>query len=238
MRALPEACRDLRAELQRLRGSAKGLGAAARAHLLTCEDCQAHLRDEESLEGLLDELEVRAAPPGLAGRVLGALAPERHPAGRPRSGREEALDALLEAVPVPGIPAGLSGRVLAGLAAARQVPARRRPLRRVLAPALALAAAAALVLWLGRGPGPETGPRPGQAPPLATTGGAPAPRAQEVELESDEDLLAYAVENWDLLLDPDLDLWLASLDPLDEVLIELGGEPLLELADPAGTDAR
>src|SRR6185503_16018180 len=44
------------------------------------------------------------------------------------------------------------------------------------------------------------------------------------ELEADEELLTYAVERWELLQDEDLDLWLASLDPVDELLIEYAAD--------------
>jgi hypothetical protein len=53
----------------------------------------------------------------------------------------------------------------------------------------------------------------------------PDPELARVVLEGDEELLEYAVENWELLHDEDLDLWLASLAPLDELLIELADEP-------------
>ncbi|NOT30906.1 MAG: hypothetical protein HOP15_10710, partial [Planctomycetes bacterium] len=40
------------------------------------------------------------------------------------------------------------------------------------------------------------------------------------DLETDEELLAYTVERWELVHDEDLDVWLASLDPVDELLLE------------------
>src|SRR5262249_53591163 len=43
---------------------------------------------------------------------------------------------------------------------------------------------------------------------------------QAPDLESDEELLTYTVEHWELLHDDDLDVWLASLDPTEELLIE------------------
>jgi hypothetical protein len=44
--------------------------------------------------------------------------------------------------------------------------------------------------------------------------------AELAALEADAELLAYVAERWELLHDADLDVWLASLAPLDELLVE------------------
>ena len=150
--------------------------------------------------------------------------------------RSGALERLLERVPSPAAPPGLARRVLAGLAPARGLePERaRRPLRRGSALAKPgrwawLAAAgllAALALWAWR----ER--RKPERPTLVLE--------PVEELEADEELLAYAVERWELLHDEDLDVWLASLDPMlveDELLTAVDG--FTDGADwlPEGGDA-
>jgi hypothetical protein len=182
-------------------------------HLAACASCRAELAREQRLERALAAVPAVAVPPALARRLLARLAPERGAA----TGDE--LDELLARVPPPRVPAGLAGTVLANLA-----PERARPHRGGWSSqAWLLAAAAGLVLgWL-----------------LLVRRAAPEEiRPEELAraaLEADEELLAYALERWELLHDEDLDLWLASLDPVDELLMEVAGEePWLDAAAEGG----
>jgi hypothetical protein len=140
-----------------------------------------------------------AAPGGIAATVLASLAPLRAEALR-----EQALDDLLDAV-VVAAPAGTAQRVLAGLAPVRARERRATVVKRTLI-GVAVAAAAVLLVWRWSARSePER-----RAPPELVD--APV----EPALEDDQELLAYALEHWDLLTDDDVDLWLASLDPVDQ----------------------
>lgn len=201
-------------------------------HLLACADCRAFLEQEESLEELLAALQEPSAPDELAARVLSALAGSRTGgAAETESSRaERRLDAWLEQVPAPRAPRGLARRVLAGLAAER-VPQRPVIARRGLLAAAGVALVVAGGLWIGlrRAPRPEreilTQTRPFGS---ARAGSAPG-------LEGDEELVSYALENWDLVTSEDLDLWLGGLDPLDQVLIEFSGEDEVPEGPPPRT---
>jgi len=189
-------CDVFRAELERLvAASDAGLEALGRSeHALACAACRSAWSAELGLERLLVAVPPPAVPVGLAARVL---------AGLERRRADAALDALLEQVPPPAVPPGLARRVLAGVAPAR------RPRRRL---GVWLAAAAVLLvglaLWTWR-----TVPVPVESLELAAG-----------ELEADPDLIAYAVEQWEVLHDEDIDVWLASLDPLDELLLEVAAD--------------
>ena len=162
--------------------------------------------DDQRLETLLELDRVEAPPGGLAAGVLARLESAR---SDPR------LDALLDAVPAPRAPAGLEARVLSRLARHR-----RRGWRRLasLPPALRFAAAAlvlasgALLLW-----------RAGAAPQ------PPAPVAQIARPEPPPELLEALdlLESWELIASDDLDVLLASLDPLEDelLLLDLEQEP-------------
>jgi predicted anti-sigma-YlaC factor YlaD len=233
-------CRDFRERLAAaLAGGAGTTELGWHEHLLTCGDCRALLEDEEALEALLATLPEPVLPPDLAERVLARLAVERG----------AALDALLELERTPELPDGLAGRVLAGLAAERTAPAalddlldlvpepevpvglaervlagledERAPVRPALrllrdgAPWLAALAAGILALvWaLTRGEAPARETR------MAREG------ALERELE-DEELLAALplLEDWELLMDEELDLLSGSLDEVDVLLLELAAD--------------
>jgi hypothetical protein len=239
--SLERSCARFRASLERALGGRpaanEGLGLAWHEHLLACAGCRTLLEAEEALEALLATLPAPRLPARLSERVLARLAAasaqdrERDldrlleldrssgaPAGLARDVLARlALERLLDALPAPRPPAGLSERVLAALAPARRAPARRRRARR-----LALfAAAAALVLALAR---------------LGSLGRATDPTPSRLAVgEVEPELLATldVLENWELLMADDLDLLLASLDPVDEALLELGVEPALgEIPDP------
>jgi hypothetical protein len=204
-------CAPFRAELERaLAGPAGELARLARhEHVLACGSCRAELARERDLERLLDRLPAPAVPSALARRVRARLANER---GEPLAvaddtePAESELEKLLERVPAPRVPAGLGERVLRGVAAEREAR-RAKPERRAWLLVAAAVLLAALALW-GWNALPRVAPRGEVAQ------GAPA------MLEDDEELVAYAVERWELLHDEDLDLLLASLDPADELLIE------------------
>lgn len=216
------ACAPFRDELERaLAGPSAVLARLARhAHLGDCPACRAELARERALDGLLERLPAPMVPATLARTVLARLAGQRRtpdePARGPRGDVEDLeLDELLGCLPAPLAPPGLAGRILERVAPAR-APERPNSTRRSRLLLLAAALLAALALW-GRA---VLRPAP-QRIELAQGGDA--------ELEADEELLAYAVERWELLNDEDLDLWLASLAPLDELLIEYAdGETWLD----------
>lgn len=186
-------------------------------------------RDDSSLDALLALPELEPAPGDLAGDVLAALRPHRR---RARDEREDAaLDRLLDRVPAPAVPAGLADRLLRGIEAHRRRP---RPTL-VSARPTVIAAAAALLIALGTATwlswahwpaGGLDGPSGGQE----TAGTEPsrplAPQSPgEMLGEPSDELLASLdlLESWDLLTGDDLELALASLDPVDQVLLELEG---------------
>jgi hypothetical protein len=203
---LDEALAGPRAAFERL---------AAHPHLGPCAPCRAEYERERRLESLLDRALPLVAPPALARAVLDALA--RASTGGESAGEAAAseLDDLLERLPSPRTPAGLARRVLVRVAEEHAPPRRRRAPRLWLVAAVLLAAVT-LGWWL--------------APSRSE---AELELARNENLESDEELVAYAVENWELLNDEDLDVWLAGLDPLDELLIEMVDEEWLEEAGPA-----
>lgn len=218
-----ESCERIRTALE----GGGTLDPAAQGHLLACPACRAWLEREERLDALLDAVPADLGPGDLPGRVTSAI----------DARREAALDRLLDLVPADLGPADLSARVLKAVAAERGVRPQRR-LRRLAVP-LALAAAAALLVVLvlvrARAGASSGEPRvvdrqPDPAPVRTVDDGSPA-------LESDEELVAYAVEHWELLTDDDLDLLLAGLDPLEQAWIEVAGEEAFEnLEIPGGSD--
>lgn len=212
------ACVHFRVELERALASSPGALAplARHAHARSCAECRAELAREGALEALLARLPAPEAPPALAQRVLECLADERvgavPPAAHPGHGAQEEteLDELLARLPVPRAPVGLAGRVLKRVAPAR-VPARPGSARRAWLLLAAAVLLGGLTTWAWSMLRPA-------APRVDLAQGTDA------ELEAEEELLAYAVERWELLQDEDLDLWLASLDPVDELLIEFAAD--------------
>lgn len=202
-------CATFRAELEEaLAGPAGRLEAlAANAHARGCASCRAELGRERELEACLERDPEPELPAGLAPRTLARLAEAR------REAHEQArLDRLLERDAPPTPPVGLARRILHRLAPARSEPIRSgpasAPTRR---PRGRLVAAAAVLLALGLWGWRALRPAPAAAP---------EPRVTEVPADDEAELLAYALDNWELLQDEDLDLWLASLDPLDQVVLE------------------
>jgi hypothetical protein len=209
------SCADFRALLEQALASRRRLTELARAeHPQTCALCRAELGRERALDDLLERVSEPEVPATLARRVLAGLAAARaravsstgDAATDDATAEDAALEELLDGLPAPRVPAGLPARVLAGVAHARPPRPRRR------GPWLLLAAAglAGLALW-------SWSVRRAGAPLEVALSGAS-------EAELDAELLAYAVERWELLHDEDLDVWLASLDPLDEVLLEYAGD--------------
>jgi len=229
------SCTGFRSALEHALRGAKGKRTAELAwheHLLGCSECQELLQSEEALEellaslpeprlpddltrrvllrlerertagarldDLLDSSPLPAAPAGLGERVLSSLRAER---------QEQRLDDLLDRAPAPKVPAALASSVLAGLEAERhEAPRTTLRLLRGRRPWVSLAAAAAVVVAVGAG--------------LLWRGDG----AEGVVV--DEAILANleVLENWDALMSDDLDLYLASLDPVDWTLLELEAE--------------
>ena len=195
-------------------------------HVHGCTSCARALARERALERLLARAPAPEVPSGLAARIRAGLAPERPvEAPVPTTFSDPEFDGLLARAGAVESPPDLARQVLARLAPER---ARLRRPGRILA----LAAALLLALLGGwawfrarerfgpRAPGPivveEFDPFDVPLPPEA------------VSLESDTELVVYALENWELLNDAEFEVWLASLDPLDQLLIENADEELLE----------
>jgi len=220
-------------------------GLSWHAHLLSCDDCRELLQREEALEALLASLpeprlpealarrvlarlrrdrtaEVRLdrlldldaevrAPEGLAAGILAGLARER--SASPGDPAEARLDALLDLDREVRVPPGLARRVLAGIAnqrepvreLARTAPGRRRAW-------LYAVAAGVLLAFLGRVYWLRT--RPGS--------GATSEPVVQVEPEPDPRMLAAldVLEEWDLLMQDDVDVLLSTLGPADVALLD------------------
>jgi hypothetical protein len=217
------ACAPFRAEVERaLAGPAGALARlASHEHARACPACRIELARERALDGVLERMPAPAVPDGLARGVLARLAPERDglPAtvqAAPRGRGDDPLEEALARLPAPHVPADLSARILHGLAPARAERRARSWRFRWLASAAAVLVAV-LALW-----GWSVLRRPARSGELA--------QGTDTGLEDDEDLLAYAVERWELLQDEDLDLWLAGLDPVDELLIEYADDQPIDEA--------
>jgi hypothetical protein len=189
------------------------------------------LREDRTVEVRLDNLldldrrlaqgeeEGTRAPDGLAAGILARLAPER--AAQAASLADSRLDRLLYLDLQLEVPAGLAGRVLQGLAVARRAPAAPLPARARVPHrprrAWVYAAAAGLflvllgrVLWM-RGPSERRVQPPIEADFVEH--GEPAP---------DPQMLAAldVLEQWDLLMQDDVDVLLSTLGPGDEALLD------------------
>jgi len=201
--------------------------------------------EREGAAGLDRLLELaRVAPPDdLAERVLHGLRDPRRRATEAE--RQRALDRLLDRPGEPRVPAGLAERVLEGLephrdrrslprtasGGPRRMQPTPRPTLRWAAAAAVLLAAAFGIRWAAQAPTADVerdvelagAPRdalPATAPPAN-------PGVEETD-EPSEELLASLelLESWDLLMDDDVDAVLASLDPIDEMVLYLDDEEL------------
>ncbi|MAB78400.1 MAG: hypothetical protein CMJ89_03500 [Planctomycetes bacterium] len=177
-------------------------GIAWHRHLVDCSACRSYLAAETRLDELLAMLPEPGLPPGLAESVQAALAPVR------RQRQDDAvLEGLLDCVPKPDVPPDLSQRVLAGLQRER-APAEWTLLRgRGLGLTAAAAFFAALLLgW------------------ALVFQSSEVPRETAYfrdELAGEDELIVYALENWDLLMGEEVDVYLASLDPAEAAVLEL-----------------
>jgi len=234
-------CKDFRAALEaELLGrpaQEKLAGLSWHAHLLACGECRELLEKEEALEALLASLPEPRLPEALARRVLSRLRADR--------AAETRLEELLELDEGARAPLDLAAGILARLAPEREAQAARlddMPLetlldldsyleaphglaRRVLA-ALEIArtprrarrtwiyaaAAGLMALFLGRMLWIQRHPtRDGRGEIAA--GSEPAP---------DPQMLAAldVLEQWDLLMQDDVDVLLSTLGPADEALLD------------------
>jgi tetratricopeptide (TPR) repeat protein len=216
-------------------------------HLFVCAECRRMLEAEEALESLLASLPEPHLAPDVRARVLVRLRAEREldvlleldadaaaPAGLSRgvlaglaaaraAEADARLDALLE-LDRSEAPAGLAGRTLLRLGRARRpLPVRSRWL-------VALAAAAVLALiawaaWPGRG---EPKRVPAAPAPVVN---APEPRRAPDERKAaadaaPDDLLAAldVLQNWDVLVNADVETMLSTLPADDEALLATAEE--------------
>jgi hypothetical protein len=214
-------------------------------HLLACGECRELLDREEALETLLASLPEPRLPEELANRVLSRLredrttevrldvlldldgevrAPERLAAdvlaglARERAETrtdpvERQLDALLDLDREVLAPAGLAHRVLAGLAHERRRGKELSPAapRRRRAWIVALAAGL-LVVFLGRTFWVRMRPA-GEARIEPVVRADPVP---DTEMLAALDVL----EEWDLLMQDDVDVLLSTLGPADVALLD------------------
>lgn len=181
-------------------------------------------RLDAALDVLLDGALTVDVPDDLARGVLARLEVER---GVEAFGREARLDALLERDTHVAVPAGSNARILAGLAPARRSARRRRRLARsTWAFAAAAVLVAALVCW-------AMWPKPTAElhPDMVRRAGdvhdehavIPAVADESVARAPDPKMLAAmdVLENMDLLMEPDVDVLLATTsEPADELLLE------------------
>jgi hypothetical protein len=219
------ACEDFRRRLAASligRPSPPAADVAWHEHLLGCEPCRALLAAEEALEAVLASLPAPELPAQLAERVLAGL-----DAAREAQELERRLDVLLERVPAPIVPAGLAQRVLAATQAPVARPRSVASRRMGWALGAAAAGLVAIFLWRMQRPdgGAETAPvrHIAETPPRIERNAAPG---KINLLEADPELLAAldVLERWDLLCDEDLALLLASMDAVEEELLDLAYE--------------
>lgn len=200
------------------------------------------------LDRLLELSEVKP-PLDLADNVLRGLRTPR------RVEREErALDRLLDRVPEPAAPQGLADRLLDGLEQHRERRTSLRPVEAAAfaghepapsaegTPILRWAAAAAIVATLGLGlwrlvrptvaddaRSMEVARLDPQVEQVAIEPGTDeASNLERLVEEPPAELLASLdlLESWDVLMDEDVDLDMASLDTLDELVLYMQDEEL------------
>lgn len=189
-------------DLERLERGLGQDGIAWHRHLVDCSACRSFLAAETRLEELLAMLPEPGLPPGLAESVQAALAPVRR-----QFQDDSVLEGLLDGVLEPDVPPDLAQRVLAGLRETR-FPAGWT-LRRGRGLILTAAAAFFAVLLLGW---------------AFVFQSSEAPRETayfQDELAGEDELIVYALDNWDLLMGGEVDVYLASLDPAEVAVLEL-----------------
>ena len=207
----PYDCDDFRARPGKARSEADSI--AWHEHLTRCAACRDHLAAEEHLDELLASVPEPRIPAALAERVQAALEPVRA-----RQREDARLDLLLDAVPAPDVPTDLAARVLAGLRPERAPSPLRllrgRTLRLAAAAVVLFAAVASWVLF---------------RPASRINGDEPREPLTYIreELSGEDELVVYALENWELLMSEELEVYLASLDATELAHLEL--DPLDEL---------
>jgi hypothetical protein len=165
-------------------------------------DAVAHARSASGLRRRED------APPGLAAEILARLEPERRVLAA--SSADARLDALLDIDREIAVPSGLAGRTLRSLALARRAP--RRKIGRLVAAAAGIALLFfGRIAWLRVRSETRPGAQVERSPELAAR-----------DAEPDPQMLAAldVVEQWDLLMQDDVDVLLSTLGPGDEALLD------------------
>ncbi len=171
------------------------------------------------LDTLLDGAPDPVMPANLASRVLRGVAPLREQLGQEQL-QEAALDRLLEKLPTPIAPPNLSRELLAALRTER--PVQRLTLLRSPRLWVPLAAAGVLAaVWLSQ-PWKKDDPAPREDNEVdSQMVDVIDPIDGPIDWLNDEMVDAFEVlENWEHLQGSDLDLLLASIDEIDELLIE------------------
>ena len=167
------------------------------------------------LDALLDGAPDPVMPADLASRVLRGVAPVRQ-----EQFRDAELDRLLENLPTPVAPANLSRELLAALRIER--PVQRLTLLRSPRLWVPLAAAGVLAaVWLSQS-WKKDEPSPTKDNEIdSQMVDVIDPIDGPIDWLNDEMVDAFEVlENWEHLQGSDLDLLLASIDEIDELLIE------------------
>lgn len=188
-------------------------------------------RGADDLDRILDRMDEPLVPAGLAAGVLADVAFAREaPAGARAegapSGEDERLDRVLEELPQPVVPGDLSRRLLGALERDRRpVVPRLLTLQRVAAVAAVLLGIVG-IWWLDSDSAVSRTDRAGTE--FAGVGAPVNP--------GDEELLSYldVLENWEFLVDDDLEVLLSSVDSVDELLLDV---ELVTLPVDAGNEA-
>ena len=208
------SCEDFRSRLAQassLPASTDRESVAWHRHIVECELCRDLLASEERLDELLAAVPEPHVPRDLARRVRAALEPVRARVRAP----EDELDRLLELVPEPVVPEGLPDRVLAALQSERSSDQEQAaPFSLLRGRGLLVAAAALLFAFFLFRRAWTTSP-----------GGSPEELGRVAyfheELQDEDELIVYALENWELLMSDEIEVYLASLDPEEQALFEL-----------------
>ena len=191
---------------------------------------RADVQEADELDRLLEQADSNdSVPRGLAAGVLAGLASERL---QPLAAE---LDDLLDRMPSEPTPVGLSARVLNSLAAERARGRQRRPwVWRLRWPAAAIAGVLLAGWWAlsQKSMTPDDSLRLAAVEaPLSGTSSA-SPSDELAQLLMNLDLL----ENWELLVPEELELLLASVDELDEALLDVPFEDAVDMEAPGPSD--
>lgn len=201
----------------------------ARRVISRLRDAQRHDLAETGLDALLDLDRSEAPPDRLAESVLANLRAER--AAHTAQSSASRLDVLLDADRAISVPEGLASRVLAGLQSVRLGEARARRMPRVAANRIGwMLAAAALVVaswlaWTLRSRGAaRIADRDAEIVRVGgESGGASQPARTSPDASPEPQMLAVldVLEQWDLLMQSDVDVLLSTFAPADQALLDL-----------------